>query len=148
MVLLSTCPWEAISVPSHIYHPYRFYYYMPNHLATWLHLLAVIIKGLILGLCPANERRRYFVTTSLIGWAQAMNNQGAVERYPKCKFILPGQWPPYEWKHCSHQNVSWSTGQGHKKKNHTLQWCHMSILVSPIYDWQPNCLFNSLSKLA
>ena len=28
---------------------------------------------LILGLCPANERRRYFVTTSLIGWTQAYN---------------------------------------------------------------------------
>ena len=28
-------------------------------------------SGLILGLCPAYERRRYFVTTSLIGWAQA-----------------------------------------------------------------------------
>ena len=27
--------------------------------------------GLILGLRPVNERRRYFVTTSLIGWAQA-----------------------------------------------------------------------------
>ena len=27
--------------------------------------------GLILGLCPANERRRYFVTTSHIGRAQA-----------------------------------------------------------------------------
>ena len=27
--------------------------------------------GLILGLHPANERRRYFVMTSLIGWAQA-----------------------------------------------------------------------------
>ena len=27
--------------------------------------------GLILGLCPANERRRYLVTTSLIGWVQA-----------------------------------------------------------------------------
>ena len=27
--------------------------------------------GLILGLCSANERRRYFVTTSLIGWVQA-----------------------------------------------------------------------------
>ena len=26
---------------------------------------------LILGLRPANERQRYFVTTSLIGWAQA-----------------------------------------------------------------------------
>ena len=28
-------------------------------------------SGLILGLRPANERRRYFVTTSFIGWAQA-----------------------------------------------------------------------------
>ena len=27
--------------------------------------------GLILGLRPANKRRRYFVTTSLIGWSQA-----------------------------------------------------------------------------
>ena len=26
---------------------------------------------IVLGLRPANERRRYFVTTSLIGWAQA-----------------------------------------------------------------------------
>ena len=29
--------------------------------------------GLILGSRPANERRRYFVTMSLIGWAQAWN---------------------------------------------------------------------------
>ena len=28
---------------------------------------------LILGLLPANERRRYFVTTSLIGWVQTEN---------------------------------------------------------------------------
>ena len=28
------------------------------------------IAGPILGLCPANERRRYKVTPSLIGWAQ------------------------------------------------------------------------------
>ena len=28
-------------------------------------------SGLILGLHTANERRRYFVTASLIGWAQA-----------------------------------------------------------------------------
>ena len=27
--------------------------------------------GLILGLPPANEKQRYIVTTSLIGWAQA-----------------------------------------------------------------------------
>ena len=30
-------------------------------------------SGLILCLCPANYRRCYFVTTSLIGWAQAYN---------------------------------------------------------------------------
>ena len=29
-----------------------------------------IMSGLILGLRPANERRRYFVTTSFIGWEQ------------------------------------------------------------------------------
>ena len=29
------------------------------------------ISGMISGLPPANERRRYFVTTSLIGWSQA-----------------------------------------------------------------------------
>ena len=35
--------------------------------------LCLNLKGeseLILGLRPANERRRYFVTTSLIGWMQ------------------------------------------------------------------------------
>ena len=33
----------------------------------------VLLKGvgLILGLLAANERRRYFVTTSLVGWVQA-----------------------------------------------------------------------------
>ena len=30
--------------------------------------------GLILGLRPATGRRRYFVTTSLIGWAQTLNH--------------------------------------------------------------------------
>ena len=30
-----------------------------------------IKAGLILGLRPVNERRRYFLTTSLIGWVQA-----------------------------------------------------------------------------
>ena len=31
------------------------------------------VSGLILAFRPANERRRYFVTTSLIGWAKAYN---------------------------------------------------------------------------
>ena len=33
--------------------------------------VSVPMTGLILRLCPANERRCYFVTTSLIGWVQA-----------------------------------------------------------------------------
>ena len=31
----------------------------------------IYCTGLILGVRPANERRRYFVTTSLIGWVQS-----------------------------------------------------------------------------
>ena len=34
-------------------------------------LLQILLSELILGLRPANERRRYFVTTSLIDWAQS-----------------------------------------------------------------------------
>ena len=34
---------------------------------------AASYSGLILGLRPANERRCYFVTTSVIGWAQTQN---------------------------------------------------------------------------
>ena len=36
----------------------------------YLYFHYISYTGLILGLRPANERRRYFVTTSLIGWAQ------------------------------------------------------------------------------
>ena len=42
----------------HVTHGAPFYYH-----GSWL----------ILDLSPANERRRYFVTTSLIGWAQIKN---------------------------------------------------------------------------
>ena len=40
---------------------------------------------LILGLYPANERRRYFVTTSLIGWAQAYNQPWCLWTFPFIK---------------------------------------------------------------
>ena len=35
-------------------------------------LISALIRA-VLGMRPANERRRYSVTTSLIGWAQAYN---------------------------------------------------------------------------
>ena len=37
------------------------------------YLVRIIMAGPILGLLPANERRRYFVTTSLIGWVLTPN---------------------------------------------------------------------------
>ena len=40
------------------------------------------ISGLILGLRPANEIRRYFVTTSLIGWVQNL--------WPALNFVTNG----------------------------------------------------------
>ena len=45
--------------------------------------------GLIVGLCPANERRCYFATTSLIGWAQA--------RLESAQLLSP--WPPVDSPH-------------------------------------------------
>ena len=34
----------------------------------------IVVKGIILYMCPANERWCYIVTSSLIGWAHAQND--------------------------------------------------------------------------
>ena len=49
--------------------------YNAAYVRAWItsHSLWVYSPGLIVGLRPASERRRYFVATSLIGWAQAYN---------------------------------------------------------------------------
>ena len=41
-----------------------------RHEGYYVHQVIGCITRLILGCRPANERRRYFVTTSLIGWVQ------------------------------------------------------------------------------
>ena len=63
--------WPIISQDTHSCHPIA-------HLTVeiWgvlydFKLEYTLASGLILGLCPANERRRYFVMTYLIGWVQA-----------------------------------------------------------------------------
>ena len=43
--------------------------------------------GLILGLCPANERRRYKVTLSLIGWVQIENQPYSSNAWKALKII-------------------------------------------------------------
>ena len=50
--------------------PLLYIVYPWNSFCT-LNLSIVMITGLILGLSPANEGRRYFETTSLIGWVHA-----------------------------------------------------------------------------
>ena len=40
-------------------------------IGDWWDVAHISESGLILALHPANERWRYIVTTSLIGWAQA-----------------------------------------------------------------------------
>ena len=40
------------------------------YIYIYVYVYMLIIGLCPSGLCPANERRRYFVTTSLIGWAQ------------------------------------------------------------------------------
>ena len=46
-------------------------------------------SGLILDLCPANKRRRYKVTPSLIGWAQTWNQPCIIWRRPRMESSLP-----------------------------------------------------------
>ena len=36
--------------------------------------IIISVPGIIFCMCPANERRRYNVTSSLIGWAHSQND--------------------------------------------------------------------------
>ena len=63
--------------------------------------IALHVTGLILGLCPANERRRYKVTPSLIGWAQTWNEpcvimMQVVAMHPQGK----KNWGQFQYKDC------------------------------------------------
>ena len=59
VMVLMDVPFVAMA-PTKIHGLPNLIYHRPTH-----------ITGMIMGLHPANERRRYFVTTSLIGWTQA-----------------------------------------------------------------------------
>ena len=74
--------------------------------------------GLIPGLRPASERRRYFVTTSLIGWSQAWN-----QPWWRCKPVnlTLSAWClfpyMYRWYYMS------------PIPNHKWYWCHHCICL-------------------
>ena len=67
--------------------------------------------GLILGLRPANERRRYKVTPSLIGWAQTWKQPWAVSGELTIWHIVF----KFIYDHCGQENTShtthWSTNE-------------------------------------
>ena len=65
----------------------------------------------ILGLCPANKRRRYKVTPSLIGWAQALNKSWISDLSKAKSVVLSGitkrQWVN-QMKQIVGQHISFS----------------------------------------
>ena len=65
-----------------------------------LNIYIYIYTGLNLGLCPANERRCYKVTLSLIGWMQT--SRFASSQWEKALYIYIYQWD----KDASEQNKS------------------------------------------
>ena len=67
----------------------------------WTHAPVYNHSELILGMRPANERRRYKVTPSFIGWAQTSNQP--------CKLIAGNKWGAnvsLQWRHNERYGVS------------------------------------------
>ena len=52
--------------------------------------------GIILCMRPANERRRYIVTSSLIGCAHTQNDPCSWYHYNKTMGIFHGKWPAFD----------------------------------------------------
>ena len=112
------------------------------------------LHGLILGLYPANERRRYFVTTSLIGWLQAWITRlpfslsasatETISMQVLCSPRLPFQPTPQGWlrqlnywgklaqgtnylcKEC-HHTMAWQTMEG---KGDTMWWWKVALWLT------------------
>ena len=113
--------------------------------------------GIILCMCPANERRRYNVTSSLIGWAHAQDDHWAWTKWPTvCRPHFQMHW--LEWIFIENFNEvypsrsnSWqvSIGPGNVSTNvdqgvpcHSPSPGHIGLnyLGETSRDWQPICL--------
>ena len=86
-------------------------------------------SGLILGLHPANEKRRCFVTTSLIGWVQAQNQpRNYSNAVSVCDTFKQRRPSSRSWKSCSdlsrmrgyQDNI---IGSGWHMKRTEIHWC-------------------------
>ena len=90
------------------FHGVSFLHYWPSWQRT----------GLILGLSPSNERQRYFITMSLIGWVQAWNQPWRSNLSGRHgNWVCSGNW-----------TVTWK--QIHNNKLQTIyypSWCSKQI---------------------
>ena len=91
----------------------------------------VPISRLILGLRPANERQRYFVTTSLIGWVQTKNQSWIYKYIPRNRhmvcFVMFRHWSMYPSIH------SYPSGILHWPQGHVLYSSNICELL--LYNW-------------
>ena len=79
-------------IGSHVSHP--------TDISTATRLVINHNTGPILGLRPANERRCYIVTTSLIGWPQTYNQPCNIDKRDQSLFSLRVK--------VSYRQISWS----------------------------------------
>ena len=86
--------------------------------------------GLILGLHPANERRRYFVTMPLIGWAQAYNWPSFYVIQLRISIKMVTVWHN-DVMSCKHYPHYWSFVRdaiGQRRPSHWLVMFHVDLL--------------------
>ena len=63
---------------------------LSQHCTCWL-------SGIILCMCPANERRRYNITSSLICWVHSPNGPWTVDNFPLNSWRPSSIWHYWTW---------------------------------------------------
>ena len=111
----------ARDIPTGQVHPQCIVIYPEFSAPSWL----------ILGLRPANERRRYFVTTSPIGWAQA--------KLQPCNLVIPQS--VTGWTH--HINAGLVLGL--RQANGRRRYFVTTSLIRWAQAWNQSCKWLKLS---
>ena len=89
-----------------------------------------VISGLILGLRPANERRRYKVTPAVIGWVQTQNQPQIWKVFP-CEDIIMNFQPPVNTESTC-VNVKYMNITSKHKAIYSLKNISIDPLIFPI----------------
>ena len=100
--------------------------------------------GLILGLHPANERRRYFVTTSLIGWAQTKN-----QPWNSTSLVQFQSDPDAVLHFYKHGKIRMGSDQRRCQESlpQSLQWYMQYHIILDRVITAPDCIFHEKCRL-